>query len=183
MPKMDEETKYRTEAPDETDSEEKPAIAKPLPDIPESLEKKTKGKYPIVKFLGISMREDRRDLLVMILIPAIVGLIDADIFSLITVGVLPSTALYLFVLPMLAAILVGLVSSQGSKTLFSAILTSFFFIIFYILFLASPAFFYPIFDINSLIISGFAFSVVFFVLGITASLLGAFIGLIIREFL
>ena len=182
VPKMDEETKIRTEAPDETDTEEIIGIAKPLPVSPESIRKKTKGKYPIVKFLGISMRENRRDLLIMILIPAIIGLADANIFSLVTLGVFPNTAVYIFVLPMLAAIPAGLVIRQSGRALFSAFVTSIFFILFYILFLSSPALFYPIFDMGTLIVSGGAFSIVFFIIGTVASLLGVLIGLLLREF-
>ena len=105
--KMDEETKYRVEDPDQVEDEQ-PGIMKPLPPAPEARRGKGKRSVPMVKFLRVTMKETSRDNLPFIMVPLLVGLMDANIYSWIVISVLEESSTYMFILPLFAAIPVGL---------------------------------------------------------------------------
>jgi len=178
---MEDESKFRVETPDE-EKDETTGLLRPLPE--DSTPKTTqKGKVePIVKLLGISMTERHGDLVVLVLIPLLIGLIDASLFSQIMVFRLEANAFNTFVIPMLAAIPVGLVIGKTNQTLIAALLTTLFFTLFFVLFLISPAFAWPALDIGQFFISGMIIAAVYVLLVVFASLLGALIGAVIREF-
>lgn len=179
---MDEE-RYRVEEPEE-ETEEPKGFLRPLPKADEPAEVVQVGgkKVPIVNFLGFKMREDRRDLLVMFLIPIFTAIIDANMYSLVVVDILEESALYMFVVPILAAIPIGLVVSNTSRALFSALFAAVFFVFFFMLFLVSPVFIAPVYDPASFFISGLVVSSIYILFVILASLLGTLFGSIIREF-
>jgi hypothetical protein len=174
---MEEETKYRVEDPEE--DKEKPGIMKPLPDpsrgdIPGR-------KVPIVKFLGITMRESRRDLLVLLLIPLLVAIIDANIYALVVIDVLEDTAFYVFTIPALAAIPIGLIIPQTGRALLGAFMAGVFFVVVFLLFLTSPSFMTST-PFGDFFISGMIISMIYLLFVIFASLIGTLVGIIIREF-
>ncbi|MHA1959454.1 MAG: hypothetical protein ACW99U_04450 [Candidatus Thorarchaeota archaeon] len=179
---MDEE-KYRVEETSETE-EQKLGILKPLPSAegPDNIEVIDGRSVPMVRFLGIRMRESRKDLLVMFLVPLMIAIVDANIYGLVVTDVLEESAIYLFVFPLIAAIPVGLVIPQTSRALFGAFMTALFFVGFFFLFLASPAFIAPDLDAGSFIVSGFVLASIYLLFVITASLVGTMIGVITREF-
>jgi hypothetical protein len=178
---MEDESKFRVEAP-EKEEKEKTGFFRPLPETTQPTTIR-KGKVePIVKLLGIRMTEGRRDLLVMILMPLLAGLIDASIYSNIMVLRVEPTGLYTFVLPMIAAIPVGLVVGRTSQSLIAALLTTVFFMAFLVLFLVSPALVWPAFDLGQFFLSGMVIAAVYLLLVVLASLMGALIGAVIREF-
>ncbi len=179
---MEDESKFRVEAPEEEEKEKK-GLFRPLPETAPSPTVTIKGKVePIVKLLGISMTEKRRDLIVMILMPLLVGLIDAAMYSEIMVLRIEAAAFYTFVIPMIAAIPVGLVVGRTSQSLIAALLTTLFFMAFLVLFLVSPALVWPAFDVGQFFLSGMVIAAVYVLLVVLASLMGALIGAVIREF-
>jgi hypothetical protein len=178
---MEEESKFRVEEP-EQEEKEKTGLFRPLPETTRPTTTR-KGKVePIVKLLGISMTEGRRDRLVLILMPLLAGLIDAYIFSEIIVLRLEANGLFTFVIPMIATIPVGLVVERTSQSLIAALLATVFFVVFFMLFLISPALVWPAFDLGQFFLSGFVVAAVYLLLVMLASLMGALIGAVIREF-
>jgi hypothetical protein len=179
---MEDESKFRVESPDQ-EEKEKTGLLKPLPETTEPLPSPARKAEPIVKFLGISMSERHRDRLLMILIPMLAGLIDAAIFSQIVVVRLESSVLYTFVLPLVVAIPIGLVIGRTNQTIFAALLATVFFVVFFMLFLVSPALIWPALDIGLFLLNGVVVAVVYMLLVVFGSLFGALIGTLLREFL
>ncbi|MHA2424602.1 MAG: hypothetical protein ACXAEF_07425 [Candidatus Thorarchaeota archaeon] len=178
---MNEETKYRVETPEEDEQEEKKGFFRPLPESTEK--KKLRGeKGPITKLLGITMYERNRDILILLLVPMFGGIIDANIFGLIVIDLLPAEATFMFVLPFLAAIPVGLMAGKTSHALFGGIVKAIFFVVFLLLYLISPAFIAFDVPIGEFFISGMLVAVVYFLFVVFASLLGALIGGLAKEF-
>ncbi len=178
---MNEETKYRVETPEEDEQQEKKGFFRPLPETTDF--RKPKGaKGAITKFLGMTIYEKNRDLLVLLLLPMFGGLIDANIFGLIVIDFLPAEATYMFIIPLLAAIPVGLMAGKTSHALFGGIFKGFFFVVFLMLYLISPAFIATDVPIGEFFVSGMLVSMVYFLFVVFASLLGALIGGLAREF-
>jgi hypothetical protein len=175
---MDEESRYRTEKPSEDEEKPKVGFLSPLPEAPV----KMKGKGAITKFLGITMHEDKRDLLVLILIPLFVAIIDANIYALVIIDALPDSAFYLFVVPFIATIPVGLTAGKTAHGLIGGVITSIFFVVVLMLFLISPALVAENAPLGEFFISGMVVASVYFLFVIFASLLGSLIGALIREF-
>jgi len=182
--KMTDEEKYRLEDPEKEEEveEEKKGLFRPLPKSEVKTRLKDGKPQPIVKFLGISMYEKNRDILVLLLMPMLTGLINSSIYSYVTLSLLPSSAEYLFYLPVLAAIPIGLVVAETGQALIGGFLSALFFFIFFILFLITPVFFAPEIEISNFLVSGIALSVGYFIFVIVAGLLGSVIGTVIREF-
>jgi len=182
---MTDEEKYRLEDPEQEQKpvEEKKGLFKPLPKV----EKKTKIKdgkpQPVVKFLGISMYERNRDILVIILMPMLTAIINVNLISLVTLSIVEQTATYLFFLPVVAAIPIGLVIAETGPALVSGFLSSIFFLVFFLIFLSTPALYVPELGIATFIMSGIALSIAYYIFIVVAGLLGAVIGTILREFL
>jgi hypothetical protein len=177
---MSDETKYRTEPP-EQDESEKTGLLRPLPTAPTSV--RPAKVHPIVNFLGISMRENRRDLLVLFLVPLLAAIIDANVYAAVVIGILDDSVVYIFGIPALTAIPIGLTSSQASRALIGAILAALFLAIIFLMFLMSPALLSFQQDIGSYFVSGMLLVIIYSILSVFASLLGSFIGILIREFL
>lgn len=182
---MADEEKYRLEDPEQVDEpvEEKKGLFRPLPKSERKTHVKDGKAQPIVKFLGISMYEKNRDILVLLLMPMLTGLINSSVYSYVTLSLVPSTAEYLFYIPVIAAIPIGLVVAETGPALIGGFLSAFFFFIFFIIFLTTPAFFTPELGIANFLVSGIALSVGYFLFVIVAGLLGSVIGTIMREFL
>jgi hypothetical protein len=179
------EEKYRIETPeDEEEPKEKKGLFRPLPkkEEPRYVEKDGRPQ-PIVKLLGVSMREKRKDLLMLILIPALIAIIDTTIYSYIITSTLESSAITVFLIPAIAAIPIGLTSSNAGSALVSGFICAIFFLIFFITFLISPGLHIPELGIASLIFAAISISLVYFILMATATILGSVIGTILREFL
>lgn len=176
---MSDEDKYRTE-PSGEDESEKVGLLRPLPST--SPGRPSSKAHPVVRFLGITMSESRRDLLVLFLIPFLVAIIDASVYAAVVIGVFVTNPLYMFGVPVLAAISIGLTASQMSRALIGAILTALFFAVIFVLFLTSPALLSPGEDLASFLVAALSVMTVYFVLVIFSSFIGCFIGIIIREF-
>ena len=158
---MNEETKYRVETPDEEDQQEKKGFFRPLPESTQ--QRQLKGaKGPITKLLGITMYERNRDLLILFLLPIFGGVVDANIYGLIIIDFLPAEATYMFLIPLLAAIPVGLMAGKTSHALFGGILKAFFFVVFLMLYLISPAFIAYDVPIGEFFVSGMVVASVYF---------------------
>ena len=180
---MANEEKYRIETPEEEEeSEQKKGLLRPLPtrEKPQYVDKDGRPQ-PIVKLLGVPMREKRKDLLIMVLIPALVGLIDTMIYSFIITVRIESSATTLFFIPIFVAIPIGLTASEAGSALVGGVLSAVFFLIFLITFLVSPGLL-PEFNIGDFFPSAISLSIVYFILMTTATLLGTIIGTIMREF-
>lgn len=177
---MAEESKYRVETPDEDEEPEKKGFLRPLPSAPAPVA--SDGTGPITVFLGITMREKVRDMLVLILIPALVAVIDVNIYASVMIGNLPDSTIYLFALPALAAIPVGLTAGHTSHALIGGIITSIFFAITLLLFLISPGIVAPEMGIGSFFISGMMLTAIYVLFIVLASMLGALLGSLLREF-
>ena len=180
---MSDEEKFRIEEPEEKDPEqEKKGFYRPLTKV----EKKTKIKdgkaQPVVKFLGISMFEKNRDILVLILMPLLTAIINTSIYSFVTLSLWENSSTYLFFVPVIVAIPIGLVIAETGPALIGGLLSSIFFFVFFVLFLTSPAFITPELGFSNFLISGITLSVGYFIFIIVAGLLGSIIGTIIREF-
>ncbi|MHA2040968.1 MAG: hypothetical protein ACW975_03815 [Candidatus Thorarchaeota archaeon] len=179
---MEEESKFRVEAP-EQEEKEKTGLLRPLPESTRETTTREGKVEPIVKVIGISMTERRSDLLLIILMPLLAGLIDAYFYSEITVLRIDVTGLGIFVIPMIAAIPIGLVVESTSRSLVAALLAPFFFVVFFLLFLVSPALIWPAFELGQFFVNGLVVAGVYFLLVVLASLLGVLIGALVREFL
>ena len=182
---MADEEKYRLEEPDEKkDVEEKKGLFRPLPTVEEKKGITKKGKpQPIVKFFGFSMYESRRELLVLFLVPFLSAIIDVTIYSFVTVSIWSNNATYLFFLPVLAAIPIGLTLSETGRALIGAFVCSLFFLVLFIIFLTTPALLSPQLGLGSFLVSGITLSVGYFIMILVASLLGSVAGTLIREFM
>lgn len=181
---MADEEKYRVESPEEEEQEEKKGFFRPLPTKEKQL-KIVEGErpQPIVKLLGISMREKRRDLLLLILMPFLTALINTAIFSFVTVNMWEGSATYLFYIPTLAAIPIGLTVSETGPALIGGFLSAAFFMVLFVIFLMSPVILLPTLGASEFFISGIALTIGYIIFVIVASLLGSIIGTIMREFL
>lgn len=180
---MEDESKYRVEEADEP--KEKKGLFRPLPTIKNAEEThigKEGRSEPVVKFLGIRIRERRHDLLVLFLMPMLAGLVDAAVYSYIIIGTVESASLFTFVIPLVAAIPVGLTQSRASYAMLASLITALFFLLFFVLFLASPGIQWPAFDLGEFIVSGFVIAAVYLLLIILASLMGTLLGAVLREF-
>jgi len=178
--KMAEESKYRVETPEEDEEPEKKGFLRPLPSAPAPVS--SDGSGPITNFLGITMREKVRDIIVLLLIPALVAIIDVNIYSNVMIGNLPDSTIYLFVLPALAAIPVGLTAGHTSHALIGAIITSLFFAITFLIFLMSPGIVAPEIGIGAFFISGMVLTSIYVLFIVLASMLGSLFGSLLREF-
>ncbi len=180
--KMADEEKFRLEEPEDDTSEEKKGFFRPLPKSEQKTRVKDGKVQPVVKFLGISMYEKSRDILVLILMPILTAIITATIYSFVTLSLWENNATFLFFLPVVATIPIGLVVSETGPALIGGFLSSIFFMIFFLLFLTSPAITTPELGFGNYLISGITLSVAYFILVVVAGLLGSVIGTIIREF-
>ncbi|MHA1904637.1 MAG: hypothetical protein ACXADL_01760 [Candidatus Thorarchaeota archaeon] len=179
---MDEESQYRTEEPSEVKEEERTGFLRPLPQAPRPVKSSGPGG-PITSFLGLTMLERTRDRIVLIFIPMLVAIFDANIFGLVVIDALEESTIYMFVLPMLAAILIGLSTGHTAHSLFGGLLASVYFIVFFMLFLISPGFAAPDVGPGEFFTSGMVVSSIYFLFVVVASLLGSIIGTLMREFL
>jgi hypothetical protein len=179
---MADEDKVRTGAPEE-DSEEKKGFFRPLP---EKEEKKRIGKdgrpQPVVKLLGVSMTERTRDRLMLILIPALVAIMNTAIYSMIITNQIISDATYLFFVPIVVAIPIGLTAADAGRALMGGFFASIFFLFFFIFFLLSPGLFIPELGVEQFMFSALMITVGYFILIVVANLIGAVIGILLREF-
>ena len=178
---MNEGTKYRVEDPDQ-DEDAQPGIMKPLPSDPEAHSGGRKRSGPMVKFLGMTMKETRRDNLLFIMVPLLVGLMDANIYSWIVVSILEESSIYMLALPILAAIPVGLLIPSAGKAIGGALLTSVFFAIFIMAFLVAPGVYTQSVAIGEFFMSAAFLTSVYIFFVAFASLLGSIIGILLREF-
>lgn len=181
---MANEEKYRIETPEEEEEpEEKKGLLRPLPtrEGPRYIDKDGRPQ-PVVRLLGVSMPERRKDLLMLVLIPALVGIIDTTIYSFVVTATWENSATYLFFIPIIVAIPIGLTSAEVGNALIGGFLGAVFFLIFFVTFLASPGIVVPEIGIASFIISGIALSMVYFILMTLATLVGTVIGILMREF-
>ncbi|MFX1560264.1 MAG: hypothetical protein ACFFBL_06735 [Promethearchaeota archaeon] len=182
---MAEEEKIRVETPEgEEKPEEKKGLLRPLPtrEGPKHTDKDGRPQ-PIVSLLGISIPEKRRDLLMLIMIPALVGIIDTTLFSYVFTHSLPNNATYVFFIPIIIAIPIGLTASEAGSALVGSFLGAVFFFIFHIAFLSSPALMIPDLGLGTFVFNAIALSIVNFILVTVATLLGTVIGVILHEFL
>jgi hypothetical protein len=181
---MANEEKYRIEAPEEEEEhEEKTGLMRPLPTVEQPMYIGKDGRpQPIVKVLGVSMPEKRKDNLMMLLIPALIGLIDATVCSFVVTARFENSATFLFFIPIIIAVPIGLTASEAGNALISGLLGAVFFLVFFIVFLSSPGIILPELGVGNFLVSAFAFSIAFFILMVLATLLGSVIGIIIREF-
>jgi hypothetical protein len=179
---MADEEKYRTEAPEE-DAEEKKGFFRPLPEKEEPKYVEKDGRpQPIVQLLGISMRQKTRDNVIMVLIPALVAFINTTIYSLVITNQLENSATFLFFIPIIVAIPIGLTAAEAGQGLMAAFIGAIFFLIFFVTFLSSPGIFVPELGIDQFIIGAIMISIAYFILMVLATLIGAVIGIILREF-
>jgi hypothetical protein len=181
--KMVDEEKYRVELPDEEEEVEKKGLFRPLPKV-EQKYKIVDGKrpQPIVKLLGISMYEKNRDIILLLLMPLLTAVIDTTILSFVTVSIWENSAIYLFFIPALVAIPIGLVLAETGPALIGGFLSALFFMILFVTFLTTPAIIVPDLGFANFLVSGIALTVGYFMLVVVASLLGVAIGTILREF-
>jgi len=179
---MDEETKYRVEDPDQVE-DELPGIMKPLPPAPEAHRGRRKRPVPIIKFLGVTMKETSRDNLLFIIVPLLVALMDANVYSWIIVAVLEESSIYMFLIPLLAAIPVGLLMPNTGKAIGGALLATIFFGVFVVAFLVAPGFYSQSGYIGDFFTSAAVVTTVYVFFVLPASLLGSVVGLLLREFL
>ncbi len=181
---MVDEEKYRTDAPDEEEHEEKKGFFRPLPEREKVQIRVKDGRpQPIVKLLGFSMPEKRRDKLLLILIPALVALINTTLISLVVTNTLEESAMYVFFIPILTTIPIGLTTSGAGQALLGGFLGSIFFFLFFVIFLISPGIAMPELGIGQFILNAISISIVYFILILVATLLGSVIGAILREFM
>ncbi|MFW9959858.1 MAG: hypothetical protein ACFFDV_02510 [Candidatus Thorarchaeota archaeon] len=180
---MADEEKYRVESPEEEETEKK-GFFRPLPEKEQQF-KIVAGErpQPIVKLIGISMREKKRDLLLLLLMPFLTALIDVAIFSFVSVNIWEGSATYLFYIPTLAAIPIGLVVSETGPALVGGFLSAAFFMVIFVIFLMSPVIMVPTLGAGEFFISGIALAIGYIIFVVVASLLGSIIGTIMREFL
>ena len=181
---MANEEKYRIETPEEEEEpEEKKGLLRPLPteeEKPRYVDKDGRPQ-PIVRLLGVSMPEKRRDLLMLLLIPLMVGIIDTMIYSNVVISNWPNSSTLIFFVPIIVSIPIGLTAADVGKALIGGFLGTVFFLILFITFLTTPAILAAELGFGTFIISGIMLSLGYFILMTTATLLGAVIGAIVRE--
>lgn len=183
---MADEEKIRTETPEEEEEgeDQRKGLFRPLPTREEPKYVKVGNRpEPIVRVLGVSMREKRKELLMLILIPALVALIDTTIYSFVITVQVQNSPTFLFLLPVIAAIPIGLTSPEASNSLLGAFITDVFFLLFLVTFLSYPGLFIPTIGIGGIIVSSIAISIGYFILVILATFLGSIIGIIMHEFM
>ncbi|MFW9810504.1 MAG: hypothetical protein ACFFE6_14090 [Candidatus Thorarchaeota archaeon] len=181
---MADEEKIRAEAPEEEDHEEKKGFFRPLPEKekPQYITKDGRPQ-PIVKVLGISMPEKRRDNLLLVLIPALTAFINTTMYSLVVTNYLENSVTFLFLVPIIVAIPIGLTASEAGPALMGAFIAAVFFLLFFLLFLISPGILIPQLELSQFIFNAISISIIYFILIIVATILGTVIGTILREFL
>lgn len=180
---MTDEEKYRIETPEEEEKEEKKGFFRPLPEKEKQMYTEKDGRpQPIVQLLGISMREKTRDNVIIILIPLMAAIINTTVYSLVITNILDNTATFLFFLPIIIAIPIGLTTAEAGQALIGGFLGAIFFLIFFVLFLSSPGIVVPALGIEQFIFNAITISIVYFILMMVGTLLGAVIGTILREF-
>ncbi|MBN2228185.1 MAG: hypothetical protein JW779_01255 [Candidatus Thorarchaeota archaeon] len=179
---MDEESKYRVEKEEDLDQQEPRGFLRPLPESEKKPTGARRGKGAMTKLLGISMYENTRDILVLLIMPLFVGLIDANFYALVVIDVLPNSALYLFAIPAIAAVPVGLTAGKTSHGLFGGMVCAVYFIIFLELFFITPALMAPDAPFGDFVIAGLWLNFVYMFFVVFASLLGGLVGAIAREF-
>jgi len=181
---LDEETKYRVEEELEKQDEqqERKGFLRPLPEPIEKPVTERRKKGAVTKLLGITMYEKNRDILVLLLMPLFVGLVDANVFALVIIDVLPNSTLFLFAIPAIAAIPVGLTAGRTSHGLFGGIVCVFYFMIFLELFFITPAIMAPDAPFAEFFLAGLWLNFVYIFFVVFASLLGGLIGAVAREF-
>ena len=118
----------------------------------------------------------------LVLIPLLVGLIDTMVYSFVVTVRWENTATYLFFLPVIIAIPIGLTSSEAGHALVGGFLGAIFFLVFFVTFLAMPGIIVPALGLSSFLISGIALASVYFILVVMATLVGSVVGLLMREF-
>ncbi|MHA1771030.1 MAG: hypothetical protein ACTSYL_05545 [Candidatus Thorarchaeota archaeon] len=178
---MSDESRYRTESPLEDEDEERAkAFTRPLPREEKVIRRQG---VPMVRFLIWTMPEDRRDRIIMLLMPLLTAVTDTAIFAAIVIDALPDTAVYMFYIPIVLAIPIGMTVPQLKHTLISSILASIFFIILLILFLAVPGMLVPEVGIGEFVVTGAFVAAVYFFFVLFASMLGSFVGILLREFM
>ena len=176
---MDEETKYRVEPADKDEETEKKGLFRPLPKYESPVS--TRGT-PLVRFMGRTMREETRDRLLLLLIPLCTAIIDATIYTLILIKTFTTTGLYMYGLPVLAAVPIGLVSPDLKNGLLGAIVASVFFVIIYMGVLITPLIIAPTLDLGGIFMVGLAVTLAYFLIVVLMSFLGALVGGVLREF-
>jgi hypothetical protein len=179
---MEEDERYRVESPDEKEKSEH-SLAKPLPITQEPI---TIGKKatPIVTFLGISMKEKRKEWILMVLIPALVGVIDCAVlmYQVVFFGVI--NAGFFIIVCFTMSLPVGILQPTSGRALTSGFLNSLFFCIFSLLFLTSPALYAPfVIPYVEVFITAMLLIVGYFVIALPSCILGSYFGHIIREIL
>ena len=181
---MTDEEKFRLQDPEEelTDDEKK-GFFRPLPKTEKEVRVKDGKAQPITRFLGISMYEKNRDILLLILMPFLTAVINTTIYTFVTLHLWENSATFLFFIPIVTAIPIGLVIAETGPALIGGFLSAIFFFIFFVLFLASPALITPELGFENFLISGIMLSVGYIIFVVVAGLLGAVIGTIRREFL
>ncbi|MEM2143043.1 MAG: hypothetical protein QXS20_03220 [Candidatus Thorarchaeota archaeon] len=175
----DEDRRVRTEPP--TEEHEKTGFFRPLPDSRPS--GKVERGVPMVKFLGMTMAEQTRDRVILLMIPLLVALIDASIYVSITVQTLEEGLLYTFAIPALAAITIGLLSRDSGYALVGAFLCAVFFFIIMVISMTWPGLVIPGETPLGYMLTSVAVSGAYLILVIFASVVGTSLGLILREFL
>jgi hypothetical protein len=178
---MEDETKYRVEAPDE--QEEKKGFLRPLPEAEQSHLPRNRKKGAITKLLGITMYERTRDTIILFLMPCLAAIIDTNLYALVIIGQFPNSVLLIFAIPAIAAVPIGLTAGKTSHALFGGIAAMFFFAIFLTLFFASPVFFVPDAPVGDFVVPGLILASVYSLLVVLGSLLGSLAGALAREFL
>jgi hypothetical protein len=177
---MEDEEKYRVESIEE-ETEERTGFFKPLPSPP-SVYTKTGKDGPVVKFLGISMTESRKDTLLVLIIPLLAGIIDTNIMAYIVTNILEIPTMSFFVLSIIIAIPVGLTQTSAGRAVIGGLLNSLFFFLLFVAFLSSPSFFAPIeAPLGEFLIPSIITTIGYFILNLPAAILGSFFGQILRE--
>ncbi len=178
---MEDETKYRVEAPDE--QEEKKGFLRPLPEPEQSHLPHNRKKGAITKLLGITMYERTRDTIMLLLMPALAAIIDTNIYAMVIIDQLPNSVLISLTVPAIAAVPIGLTAGKTSHALFGAIAVTLFFAIFLTLFFASPVFFVPDAPVGDFVVPGLILASVYSLLVVLGSLIGSLFGALAKEFL
>jgi hypothetical protein len=115
--------------------------------------------------------------------PMLAGLVDAALYSQVVVDWLFEDVLYMFIIPMLIAVPIGLTVEYASRALIAGILSVVFFAVFLMLFFISPGLFaIDVSPFDYAFTSG-VFIAIYSLFIIFASLLGTLIGILLREFL
>lgn len=178
---MEDETKYRVEAPDE--QEEKKGFLRPLPESEELPPSYTRKKGAITKLFGITMYERTRDIIMLLLMPILAAIIDTNIYAMVIIDQLPNSVVMSLLVPAIAAVPIGLTAGKTSHALFGAIAVTIFFAIFLTLFFISPVFFVPDAPVGDFAVPGLILASVYSLLVVLGSLIGSLMGALAREFL